>query len=89
MGRDTYMVTTHQQGGFPNSGDLEGQSAIKANSYCSTLGKQMVTDSMQWQTNAFFRSADNTFMFHCYAADDPRNQPPNLRPTPTAVIQVQ
>jgi hypothetical protein len=89
MGPDTYMVSTHQQGGIASSGRLVGRSATKANAYCTAMGKQMVPDGVQSQQNLWFNSTDNTFMFRCYAANDPRDKSPNLRPIPNAVIQVQ
>jgi hypothetical protein len=89
MGPDTYMVSTHQQGGIVSFGNLVEHSAKRANAYCASLGRQMVADSVQSQSNAWFNNADNTFMFRCYAADDPRLQSPNLRPTPNTVIETQ
>jgi hypothetical protein len=89
MGPDTYMVSTHQQGGIASPGGLVGRSATKANAYCAAMSKQMVPDGVQSQQNLWFNSTDNTFMFRCYAANDARDQSPNLRPIPNAVIQVQ
>jgi hypothetical protein len=65
MGPDQYMVSTHQQGGFPDTGDLQRRNAIRAAAYCTAQGKQMSAQSTEAMNNSGFRTADTTFLFRC------------------------
>ena len=84
MGRDTFMVSTDARGAYFSRSSLVARSAQKANAYCSTLGKEMMPDSIQNQGVPGFTPLDNMFVFRCLAAGDPGNQRPVLRPLPNA-----
>ena len=91
-GPDTYVVYV----GSASAAKARRAAVKTANEYCGERGLVMMPDSENVQTSHDMVAAafgvygsqhDVEFIFRCYAANDRRLHPPEMRPTQRVIIE--
>jgi hypothetical protein len=86
-GRDSYILAVDDVWGGHSPQALQVKAAQQANGYCASQGKVMRVRNQSGQGTPGWTSTSSSLIFSCIAEDDAENTRPDLRSTPTTVIE--